>query len=79
MDNLIPVPRFTVWRILGEMVYLSVTMFFLQRAIEELGLWEVVFQLYAMFVFYLYIRWLSFPAIVFLNGLWQWFINPLAE
>ena len=75
MDNPAPVQRVTVWRILGEMIYLSVTLFLAQRAIEEAGWIKVLFRLVMLMILYLHIGGLAIPVGIILDGLLRQFMN----
>ena len=77
MDNPAPRQRDTLWSVLGNLVYLSVTMFFLERALEGLVWHERLFHLLTMALFYLCIRRVSFLVIIFLNTELQRFLNAL--
>ena len=75
MDNPVPRQRVTVWRIVWEMAYLSVTLFFAQRAIEDVGWIKVLFKTVVLMILYLHIDWLAIPFGIILDGLIQQFIN----
>ena len=69
MDNPVPRQRVSVWLIVGQMAYLSVTLFFAQRAIEEAGWLKVLFKTVMLMVLYLHIGWLAIPVGIILDGL----------
>ena len=75
MDNPVPRQRVSVWRIVWETAYLSVTLFFAQRAIEEAGWIKVLFKLVVLIILYLHIDWLAIPVGIILDALIQQFMN----
>lgn len=75
MDNQAPEQRVTVWRVLGQMAYLSVALFFAQRAIEEAGWIKVLFKTVVLIILYLHIEWLAIPVGIILDGLLRQFMN----
>ena len=79
MDDPVPHQRVSVWRIMWQMAYLSVALFFAQRAIEEAGWIKVLFKAVVLMVLYLHIGRLAIPVGIVLDALLLSFFNARSE
>ena len=75
MENPAPLQRVSVWRIVGELAYVSVTLFFAQRAIEDEGWQVVLLRLVVWFILYLHIDVLGIPVGIIMEGLLRRIMN----
>ena len=75
MENPAPRQRVSVWRILGEMAFLSVTLFFAQRAIEAEGWQIVLLRTVVLFILCLHLDLWAFPVGIIVEGLLRHFMN----